>query len=848
MRRVLGLLLCTCLLLFGCHRPESKPPAAREHPQVVAPALPSSPINVVIVYEGDRAPAQALAKLLAHFGTRCALAPAEGYTAGGVQGYHRAFYLAGEKPHAARKQFAADLRDQDLQVVWVGPGVEALGRERLAQLGVSGVEGGKVESGLPLLQFRGQSHRERLALPAVSAGPRARVLAKADRSPFICGEGKLWYAAAAPSLTEEHFWSTCIWAEALHEIMGEPHRQERTMLAALREVPVWANESQAPNAARPLLKAGIPVTLLATVQHREVSLGDRPRAVEGLRRAERLGATVALSSAVPLDAEEQLRLAWEVGLHPIAWQGGARGDNPFRMRFAQEREALPFEAGGLLPSPIPISDAGYLADKDVARLKMLGVVRDPVAVFSFGLWAEADRFREFLRERERDGWRIADLRDLGALVRDMRRIISSRQLQVAVPEGNEFLLTTFGRDWEKVGAKTVTASSQVTLDPPRGGTVMLEPSPRARREEVVTAVTLDPWAYTLSGMSGEELAETLAERYQLNGVKAVFFYAYNVEAGAAYRTRYPGATRSEWAHEDLLGHLLEACHSRGIKVIAWLYSGRDRGMWTRHKEWRERTAEGKDYNPLRLHAAYFLCPRHPEVRRWYAGLLGDLVKRYPTLDGVELCEPLVNWYGDVACYCDNCRKEFARAHPKEEQGGEVWRRFRADGLTEFLSGCLKEVSQQGIETYVMTICDALDNGAILTSRRQWEESGLDLDALLDGPYPPDWVNFEIIWQQWAVISKHGTKVFNPDWAAETAQRLSRRVDGRARVMIHLELTDFGLKLMTPEKLAETIHKVMKAEPEGVECYHSAAFDRKEAWPQLSRTYTALRKAPREGER
>jgi hypothetical protein len=147
----------------------------------------------------------------------------------------------------------------------------------------------------------------------------------------------------------------------------------------------------------------------------------------------------------------------------------------------------------------------------------------------------------------------------------------------------------------------------------------------------------------------------------------------------------------------------------------------------------------------------------------------------------------------------------------------------------------------------MTICDALDNGAILTSRRQWEESGLNLDALLDGPYPPDWVNFEIIWQQWAVISKHGTKVFNPDWAAETAQRLSRRVDGRARVMIHLELTDFGLKLMTPDKLAETIRKVMVAEPEGVECYHSAAFDRKAAWPQIARTYAAVREERRGSE-
>ena len=150
------------------------------------------------------------------------------------------------------------------------------------------------------------------------------------------------------------------------------------------------------------------------------------------------------------------------------------------------------------------------------------------------------------------------------------------------------------------------------------------------------------------------------------------------------------------------------------------------------------------------------------------------------------------------------------------------------------------MAEQGIDTYVMTICDALDNGAVLTPRRQWEESGLDLDALLSGPHPPDWVNFEVIWQQWAVVSKRGVEVFNPAWAAATAQRLSQRVDGRAKVVIHVELTNFGLQLMTPDKLVETLHQVETAHPNGVEVYHSGSIDRESAWPQLSRAYQELR--------
>jgi hypothetical protein len=137
----------------------------------------------------------------------------------------------------------------------------------------------------------------------------------------------------------------------------------------------------------------------------------------------------------------------------------------------------------------------------------------------------------------------------------------------------------------------------------------------------------------------------------------------------------------------------------------------------------------------------------------------------------------------------------------------------------------------------MTLSDAWSNGAILSPRKQTEQSGLDMEALLNGPHPPDWVNYEIIWQQWAAI--RGTAAFNYDWAEETALRLARRTDGRARVIYHLELTDFGSQRMTPEKMAKTIERVMRAQPDGVECYHSRALDSRSAWPMLRRAYEEL---------
>jgi hypothetical protein len=99
------------------------------------------------------------------------------------------------------------------------------------------------------------------------------------------------------------------------------------------------------------------------------------------------------------------------------------------------------------------------------------------------------------------------------------------------------------------------------------------------------------------------------------------------------------------------------------------------------------------------------------------------------------------------------------------------------------------------------------------------------------------MNFEIIWQQWAAL--YGTEVFNYDWAAESAERLVRRTDGRARVMLHVELTDFGGPRMTPQRIAETVDRLKAVKSDGVECYHSAAIDEKRAWRVLSKAYEGL---------
>ena len=843
MRRAALALALLLVLAPGCHRPQ------RQRPRPVRlPAAPKAPpARVLILHEegpGLAEAARELAALVAHFEERCAIVPA-GEHANGLEGYAHVFYLAGAEGKS-RPRVAADLARFDGTVVWVGPGVEALGAEALGRLAVRAPKSPPT-GGQWALSYRGQAHPAELAAPAVEAGRNAKVWAELAqgnvRRPFLIGRGKLWYAAAGPLPGEQHFWGQCVWGDLLHEVLATPHQVERRLVPALRDVPVWVSARQAPDVVRPVLKAGLPVAVLAAARTGEVLLSDRPAAARALREVESLGAVVVLVGSAETDPREQLRLAWELGLHPLAWSGPGGEDGPFRLRVADPERSPPFSAGGLLPAAMPISDAGYVRPQDAARLHMLRAVRDAVALVSFGLWAPPEPFVKLVQAQREAGWKVADLRDLRPVVTDPRRTVLSGGEKAALPAGVRLRKTLYGPRWQEEAQELVSFSGSSVVErafqaPPRS-VVALEPVREMPARPLTTGVTLDPWSYVDSGVSAETLAQALAERYSRNGVNTVFFYAYNVNEGAAYRTRYPGATLSDWGRQDLLGHLIEACRARGIRVVAWLYSGRDRGAWMRHPSWRERTADGKEYNPLRLHATYFLCPRNPGVREWYAGLVRDLARRYPTLDGIELCEPVVNWWGDQACHCETCEREFARAHPGAPANGPAWRRFRARGLTEFLSQCLAAISGEGVDTYIMTITDAWSNGAILSPRRQAEESGFDLDALLDGPHPPDWVNFELIWQQWAAIFD-STEVFNPGWAADAAQQLTRRVDGRARVMLHVELTDFGARRMTPADMEETIRRASAARPAGIECYHSRAIDQKAAWGVLKRSFEGMR--------
>jgi hypothetical protein len=331
----------------------------------------------------------------------------------------------------------------------------------------------------------------------------------------------------------------------------------------------------------------------------------------------------------------------------------------------------------------------------------------------------------------------------------------------------------------------------------------------------VRAVRFDAGYYYGGGQSARQLARELVSSWGEQGVNLVYFYAYNRVYGARYQTRYAGNIMEDYGRQDLLRHVIREAHRRDIKVVAWLQGLQHKQMWEAHPEWRERAVDGSDYKPDR--DSYFLCPRNPQVIAWWIGLVDDLFTNYPDLDGLDLAEFQVDLWGDNSCYCEHCRSQFARLRPAEAVPGRGWREFRADGLTRVLLASNRLAHSYGKEAHITTVFTARPDGSLMSSSQVRDAIGFDLDGVLNSSDRPDVIQAELIWQQWAALHSDG-ETFTPEWTRRAVGQAKKMVGGRARLMAHVEVTDFGSGDLDGPGLARTIAAAMAGLPDGVDIY------------------------------
>ncbi len=205
--------------------------------------------------------------------------------------------------------------------------------------------------------------------------------------------------------------------------------------------------------------------------------------------------------------------------------------------------------------------------------------------------------------------------------------------------------------------------------------------------------------------------------------------------------------------EDPLRLLIKEAHASGIQVHAWLnlmsLSANEKApilkkygpvILTRNLKEKKVLADYKIDNQ------YFLEPGDPRVRRELSNLVGEIVRAYPSLDGIQfdyIRYPDKNpFYGYTRINLDRFKKTTGRAAADESDS--AWKDWRRDQVTELLEILVKkarqihpgmQVSTTGLTAYSRAYHESFQDW------QRWIKSGL-VDFVTLMCYTKDTKEFE----------------------------------------------------------------------------------------------------------
>ncbi len=210
---------------------------------------------------------------------------------------------------------------------------------------------------------------------------------------------------------------------------------------------------------------------------------------------------------------------------------------------------------------------------------------------------------------------------------------------------------------------------------------------------------IDDWSDEfLSKVDPERYADALEDA----GVQAAMVKAMPHTGLCNYPTKV-GRMHKGLKGRDFFGAVLEACHKRGIKVIAYFSQVFDNYAYDNHPSWRTVSADGKNHKEFRgldcfRNGRYgIVCPNNPEYREYVRAHLVELNQMYD-FEGMFLD---MTFWPDV-CYCPCCKerymKETGRELPKiidwQDENFRQWQLCRERWMGEFAAfttGCIKQV-------------------------------------------------------------------------------------------------------------------------------------------------------------
>lgn len=179
-----------------------------------------------------------------------------------------------------------------------------------------------------------------------------------------------------------------------------------------------------------------------------------------------------------------------------------------------------------------------------------------------------------------------------------------------------------------------------------------------------------PWRMLQTNLREIDMADIDADAYaeQLKEYGATVVTLNAAGIIASYQTQLDCQTQSPYLTGSSLHEIIDACHKRGIRVIARTdFSKLREGVFARHPDWAYRDKNGEVVN---YNGNIQTCPNGAYQKEKSLEILREVLTTHP-FDGVfcNMSGFLVVDYSGVyhgPCHCENCKRLF-----KEQYGLDI---------------------------------------------------------------------------------------------------------------------------------------------------------------------------------
>lgn len=180
------------------------------------------------------------------------------------------------------------------------------------------------------------------------------------------------------------------------------------------------------------------------------------------------------------------------------------------------------------------------------------------------------------------------------------------------------------------------------------------------------------WLHDLQQFSGPSQVRGFVKRYSDAGFDLLIPCVKNPDGLLDYQSRV-GHTRPVYRNWDPLEVLAGEARRRKIKVHAWfcnMHEGPGSKLLELQPDAAAQDAKGRKVGGKTF---FFVCVARPEVRRYEAALMKEVIDNYPVA-GVHFDYIRV---GDRVCYCPICRRQLKKLEGVSPEKMRWWGRVPA---------------------------------------------------------------------------------------------------------------------------------------------------------------------------